>query len=204
MRKEDKEIKYRPELAEQLKKCLDAALAFYNTNFKKAYYLELSKYCAASSPEESIFLKKVAECFSEQPFAEEMFHEEYEKTLTQKYHYEAVSTARAASLLFCVYKPVFELLEEKINTDELTKMEQYMVESFFKTLTAPLRNPNLEIKEGFSKCWYDRERGLNFLRDHRMSVEYLAKHCQSTIDIFSTPDEKELNSNDLEILSRCY
>lgn len=197
MKDADKEIKYRPELAEQLSKCLNTAVIFYSINFKKAYYLMFSKVHENEGfEEESAFFKEVANCFNE-PWAEEQFHEKYEKILRKEYLMEPVSEARAASFVFNVYKEAFDILKEKIHIENPTKMEQYMVNNFFAKLTAPMRNPNIEIQEGYTECWYDRNHE-NFLKDLKMSVECVKKNCQDIIDIFSIEDEKEFESTERE------
>ena len=52
MKKEDKEIKYRPELSKLLKEHLELALKFYNVNFIKTYYVLMAKLVKEKDPEQ--------------------------------------------------------------------------------------------------------------------------------------------------------
>ena len=96
-------------------------------------------------------------------------------------------------------------MEKFINTDDFTIIEKYMVESFYKKLKAPLRNPNIEVKERGGKCYYDEEPHSDFLKDLKLSLEYIEKNCLSTIELFSIPDEGiltgffDINSKEIKV-----
>lgn len=187
MKKEDREINYRPDLASKLKVALMVANNFYQVNFKKAYYLILAEYYKNSNLELSNILYKASKCFDDSLFGEEYFYEYYEKDL-KKYNIEILSTARAAFVFFKVYEKYFDKFLEECSLDDLSKMEKFMVESFFKKLKAPMNNPNIEISEGQEKCFYDKDFRSNYSKDLTLSLEYLNKECKNIIEIFNTED----------------
>lgn len=188
MKREDRQIKYRPELSKKLQDALDFANKFYKINFKKCYYLILSSYYKEKDKKLSELLFKASECFEDSLFGEENFYEYYEKTLRKDFGIEILSTARASYVIFNIYEDCFDKFLGKIDFDDLTKMEKFMVESFFRKLKAPMNNPNIKIPEGQVKCYYDRDISSNYLRDLNFSLEYLNKECKNTIEIFSIPD----------------
>ena len=56
---------------------------------------------------------------------------------------------------------------------------------------APTHNPNIEISEGHTKCYYDEHPGeRSFKKDLRPSIEYINNNCGYIIEMFNTPDEK--------------
>ena len=200
MRAEDKVVNYRPELAEQLQKAMEFALKLYGGNLRATYYKLVAAACKNGNdvPNEiSALINEAAECFKDEFNGIELFEENYADKL-KPYGIELVSTAHAANFVFEVYEPVFDLLKEDIDTESLTKSEKFMVENFFKRLKAPIHNPNIKIKDGETKCYYDKKyhTNINFERDLKMSVEYLQQNCQNTIEIFNTPDEPELDVAD--------
>lgn len=188
MRKEDQKVEYRPELAKALQEYLDLALKFYSMNFQKAYYMLLSLLYEKEEPKKAEILRKASECFDSSSIALEYFYEHYEEILEKEYGIETLSEARSAYVIYGVYGNLFDEIKSKIDTSNLSKMEQFMVDDFINRLKAPMRNPNIEIKDGNSKCYYDRDWRSSFSRDLKMSLEFMKEGCQSTIDIFSTED----------------
>lgn len=186
MKDTDREIQYRPDLAGLLQEALKFANNFYSINFKKAYYLLLSEYYKNSDEELSKLLLNASKCF-DSVCGEYTFDECYEDDL-KRFNIEILSEARAAYIIFNVYKDYFDKFLKDINLENLSKMEKFMVESFFRKLKAPMNNPNIEIKEGQTKCYYDRDFSSSYSRDLKMSLEYMNKECQSTIDIFCISD----------------
>lgn len=179
----NREVHYRPEIAEILKEALTLANVLYKLNFQQAYYMLLSKI--EKDPERAEALVKTSECFVKDAcHGVEFFEEYYEK----QYNIEYISAARAAYVIFGVYKDAFDTIKEKIDRTGLTGMEEFMVDSFFNKLTAPTRNPNIEIKDGHTECYYDRNHASEFHHDLKSSLEYINEECQITIEIFSTPD----------------
>lgn len=189
MKEEDKIVNYRPCLALILQKAMEFAQDLYSLNFQKAYYMMLSSVYEKEDPEYAKILKEAAHCFDEKEiFGIEKFHEYYEK----EYGLEYVSEPRAAFFVFNIFGDSFDKVYRKqIDFQTLTKSEQYMVDSFFRKLEAPMRNPNIEIPEGYTQCYYDRERWSDFHKDLERSLDYIKRECQIPIDIFMTPDEQE-------------
>ena len=136
------------------------------------------------NPERAEGLAKASECFAANAFAGiERFEEYYEK----QYDIEYISSARAAYVIYEIYKDTFDKIKSKIDRTGLTGMENYMIDSFFNKLTAPTRNPNIKIPEGETQCHYDRKHE-DFYHDLKLSVEYINRECSTTIEIFNTPD----------------
>lgn len=179
----NRKVYYRPEVAEILKEGLALANVLYKLRFQQAYYMMLSKI--EENPERAEGLAKASECFAANAFAGiERFEEYYEK----QYDIEYISAARAAYVIYEIYKDTFDKIKSKIDRTGLTGLENFMVDSFFNKLTAPTRNPNIEIKDGQTQCYYDRDRSSNFYKDLELSLEYINRECSTTIEIFNTPD----------------
>ena len=196
MKKEDTVVNYRPELAEILQDGLQFAQNLYTMNFQKAYYIMLSKTYEKADPEYASILKEAAQCFDEnEVFGIEKFREHYEKS----YNLEYVSEPKAAAAIFFFYKDAFDIIKSRIDMESLTSSEKYMGISFFYKLTAPIRNPNIQIKEGYTKCYYDMPGNSTYFHEDLFAqMEYINRECQTTIDIFMTPDEQEQNLGNIE------
>lgn len=189
MKKEDTIVNYRPELAEILQDGLQFAQNLYTMNFQKAYYVMLSKTYEKNDPEYANILREASQCFDENIiYKTEKFRKNYEFL----YELEYISEPRAAAAIFSFYEDSFDKIKSRIDMDSLTKSEKYMVDTFFYKLTSPIRNPNIQIKEGHSKCYYDSPGNSKYFHeDLSAQMEYINRECQITIDIFMTPDEQE-------------
>lgn len=196
MKKEDKEIQYRPELADKLEECMNTAIKLYQANIKGVYYYYMSFTMEKGVHDE--LLLKASECFKPNvPFGEEQYYEYYQKEIASKYGPEIaeITQASAARLVFSIYKDLIKYSFDKINIDNLSKMEKYMVEHFENVVLSPTRNLNIQIKEGNTKCYYDSTtaRMFELEKDLKAGIEYIKKECQNILDIFRTPNiEKNL------------
>ena len=202
MREEDKVINFRPELAMQLYKCMDFAKTLYSVNFQKFYYESLEIVYKDSNSELAELLHNASLCFGDTYHDKEMFQSEYEYEL-KKHNIGYISQARAAYALFKIFEPELDKLKEEIDMESFTKAERYMINDFFRKLKAPMRNPNIEIKDGATKCYYDKTYDRSFEKDLLSQLKYLEQNCQDIIDIFATPDEEHEISeqnNDIDIV----
>lgn len=184
MKESDKIINYRPELGTYLKKCLDYAIKFYNTNFQKFYYEALAIVYKDTNPELAALLQKTSDCFNNS-FASGFEQYEYELS---KYNIYYVSMAKAAYIFFAVFESEFDNQWKQIDTNGFTKTELYMIKHFFGLLKAPMRDPNLRIKKGEAKCYYDKDLRVDYKESLEQSVACLTENCQSIIDMFVETD----------------
>lgn len=178
----NREVYYRPNLAETLQKALDVANKFYAINFQQAYYEMLATI--ETDEDRKHALQETAKCFgNDNPFGMETFEEYYER----QYRIDYISPARAADVFYTLFANIFEDMKNNIDRTGLTGLENFMVDSFFGKLTSPTRNPNIKIPEGETQCYYDRKHE-DFYHDLKLSVEYINRECSTTIEIFNTPD----------------
>ena len=104
MRKEDKEISYRPKLAQTLSAILNTMNNLYKQDYRKQYYSVLSLVYKDADKKKSEFFKDVSKCFNGSSLGQEQFCEAYEPVLKKEYGIEAVSEARAASMIYVIYE----------------------------------------------------------------------------------------------------
>lgn len=194
MKEEDKKIEYRPELADELEECMNTAIKLYQSNIKGVYFYFMSFTMEKGVHDE--LLLKASECFKPGvPFGEEQYYEHYQKEIASKYGCEIaeITEASAARLVFSIYKDLIEHAFNKIDTSGFSKQEKYMVEHFKNIVLSPTRNPNIQIKDGNTKCYYDYTRGGNyeFEKAVKFGIEFIERECQATLEIFRTPDKEE-------------
>lgn len=204
MKKEDAIVNYQPELAKQLQKLKEAAIYLYRQDPRVMYYNIIADYFRQNgNVQEADLLHKIAECIKK-PFGMEYFEEYYEKEL-QEIGVPIKSQASAAKYVYECFKPMFQALLKKILDEEtLTKSERFMVKSFYNKITAPFRNPNIEVQPGKNVCYYDSKEGYGeFQKAMERSIAYIEQECQITIDIFNTPD-LENNTNSEDKYSECF
>lgn len=204
MKEEDKKIEYRPELADKLKSCIKDAIKLYKEEPKKVYYLLMSLLCEEKGDLEGkeLFLN-ASDCFDEERcFGVEKYHEYYYKDIKAKYGSDVaeITSASAARLVFDLYREDIENSFDAIDMSDFSKQEKYMVEHFKNIVLSPTRNPNIQIKEGNAKCYYDNTRGgdFEFERDLKNGIQFIERECQPTLDIFRTPDKEETIGNEIE------
>ena len=208
--KRNEEVFYRPDLANQLRQVLNTAITFYSVNFLHMYYDFLSKVYVLTEDnakefnadffvekyadkntengQKSLFLKKVADCFKN-PNEYKKFIKKYAYDMEKKYHIKLVSEAEAACQLFNMYgNNLFENFKNKIieqtKNPPLTDMELFLINDFFLIVTSPMRNPNIQVQEGETKCWYDNHPYDNYKADFAQSVQWISENLERTIEIF--------------------
>ena len=201
MRKEDRTIHYRPELAGLLQIDLDFMQSYYKLNFQMVYYrlkamlLEMKINQKKESQQDVTQLKEIYQMF--QTLAELL-----EKTPLTAYEYfdlnqdkfeeygenEIIKPATAFRNVCRVYQNEFDTMRQKYDSLELTRMERFMVNDFYNKLFSPLRNPNIE-SNGKQDCYYNEPGNYGkFERDLKSNVEYFKPECEHTIELFNTPD----------------
>ena len=204
MKEEDKKIKYRPELADKLESCMKDAIKLYREEPKKVYYLLMSLLCEEKEDLEGkeLFWKS-SECFDkENRFGAEEYYEHYYKDIKERYGSDVadITSASAARLVFAIYKEDIEQSFDAIDTSGFSKQEKYMVEHFKNIVLSPTENPNIQIKDGNAKCYYDYTRGGNyeFERAVKSGIEFIERECQVTLEIFRTPDKEQTVEEEME------
>ena len=195
-----REINYRPNLSNKLQNILNLALKFYNINYQQAYFYILSCYYKNKKDTKlSKILETVSEMIAKQYNSDII--EEYiqdNKALFRHNNIEVLSPARSAYVIYELYKDDFNREQqnlikvyketEEFKQNSLSSMEEYMIKSFFKSLTTPLRNPNIEIKEGQTKCYYDRTLHADFTQYLKEQLAYVEQNCKSIIETFNIED----------------
>ena len=147
-------------------------------------------------------LLKASKCFKPGvPFGDEQYYEHYQKEIASKYgrKISEITEASAARLVFSIYKDLIEYAFSKIDTSGFSKKEKYMVELFKNIVLSPTKNPNIQIKDGKTKCYYDYTKGGNyeFERDLKNGIEFIERDCPVALEIFRTPDKEETVDLDL-------
>lgn len=189
MKKEDTIIYYRPNLANTLKKDLKFMINYYNQNFQQMYYALLHLLCKSKNDKKGEKLFNDVNKWFNQPCDILELFEEHKNELMEYGESDIISSARAFYTLNKIYREEFNNLISKIDFTDLTKQEQYMVKHFYSILLSPTRNPNIEIKKGRKKCYYDDNYHYGeFERDLQSGIEYLNKECNSIIGIFEISD----------------
>mgnify|MGYP004680537777 CR=1 FL=1 len=218
----EKEILYRPEIAKQMRNILNSAVTLYSANLYVIYYDFLArsyiltkenandfvnkdfieKYADSNTKagKYALFLKEISETLNS-PSGYDIFIEEYEEKLNKEYNIETITEASAARFVFEIFEKQFLYFKEKMINEAkkpLTTMEQFEVDLFFKEITAPMRNPNIQIPQDKTKCWYDRYPHNNYRSDLNQHVEWIKEHANNIIEIFDTPD-KEVEYEEVEL-----
>lgn len=202
MREEDKVVNYRPELVKKLQSIMDDTLRLYSQNQVGMLYLMLEKqFKDEGDLKTAELLSKASQCCLKQDlFYYEEFVREYRDDLNKlEYGLGDITEPSAARVVFEIYSKMVMKDKENLDLESLTKAEKYMVDHFFNVLLAPTRNPNIQIKEGHSKCYYDESRDGSFATSMKFSIEYIQKECGNTLDIFNTPDEELDKESDIEM-----
>ena len=193
---ENRKIYYRPYLAEKLEDILDKTIALYEEYTPRStFYALLSKAELKSGREENAemlieagkYFKKDVTASSYEYYMANLYPE-----IVKKFGKDVadISESAAAGAVFPLYKQVIEAEKSAIDTTGLTKMEKYMIEDFFNKLLTPTRNPNIYAKEGQSKNYYDKSgKNYEFQADLARQIRCIRGLCESTIEIFNTPDE---------------
>ena len=190
MKESERKINFRLELAEQLKTILYQANDLYEVNYQWMWYRLYADIFRDSIRELYEALMASAECHKGHLSGIEEFELNY-KDILEKHGIEICSEARAASYIFRVYEKIFQSQKEKVLQGTLTKAEQLQIKRFFTILIAPLKNPNIQIPEGKTKCLYDRDYRHSFSKDMKSSLEYINQECSQIIELFNTPEEME-------------
>ena len=204
MKEEDNRIEYRPELADKLENCMKGAIRWYREEPKKVYYLLMSLLCKEKEDLEGKELFwKASKCFDEENrFGTEEYHEYYYKEIKKRYGRDVadITSASAARLVFDIYKEDIEQSFDAIDTNGFSKQEKYMVENFKNIVLSPTRNPNIQIKDGNTKCYYDYTSGGNyeFEKAVKFGIEFIERNCQVMLEIFRTPDKEETVEEEME------
>lgn len=197
MREQDKKVSYRPEIAEQLKKGMNDFLYLYETDQRVVLYKLLAIYFEKTGDgEKSELLDHGANLLkSDRPYADEEFYEKYESQIS-KLRLEGVedlgnvTEATAFRNLIPLYKKYSDDLRQGIDTTDFSKTENYMLDSVFSKLESPLRNPNVQIKDGQTLCYYDRERRSSGFRDAmKSSIAYIRENIEQSLSIWEEKDE---------------
>lgn len=216
-----KDIYYRPELVKQMNKILKTVVTLYESNFLAMYYGLLAKkdlvtednakeyfddnfvekYADKNSEigKRSLFLKEVADCLKDRINGYDKFIEQYEDKMVNEYHVKSISEAKAANYVFQFFQNSINELGEKMiesANPSLTPIETFMIHDFIKQITSPMRNPNIQIPEGETKCWYDRYPHNDYRSDLNQSVEWIKEHANNIIEIFDTPDKEAENEKE--------
>lgn len=209
MLKKNEEIHYRPTLADKLANILELLITLYNVNFRYMYYDMMARALVANEDNQNeftepdfiekyaesnqkygelaLFLSKVAICFKNEQY--EFFEEEYKKEMVKKYKVKVISEVEAANSVFEMYIPIIEELKSKLLVEveepPLTKREKFLIDSFIQMATAPFRNPNIKIPDGYTQCWYDRHNTYDdFKKDLKESVEWIRKNTAYILEMF--------------------
>ena len=189
MRKEDREIKYRPGLAEILQNDLNFMKSYYSKNFPQMYYKVLSILYGSEKNKKGEKLFDMVAGWYEHPYEVLEMFSEYRRELAEFDVYEPISDARAFCILNEIYDKEFKARKDLVDRKDLTKMESFMVDDFYGKCFSPLRNPNIQIKDGEAKCYYDKQGHYGeFERDLKNGVEYLTNECNRIIEIFNMQD----------------
>lgn len=210
-----KDIYYRPELVKQMNKILKTVVTLYESNFLamhygllakkdlitedniKEYYNDdfVEKYADKNTEigKRSLFLKKVSDCLKDRTNGYDRFVEQYQDKMVNVYHVESVSEAKASLYVFqALQYSVNELgsMAKKSANPPLTMAEMFMFNEFMRQITAPMRNPNIQIPEGETKCWYDKHPQDNYRDDLDQSITWLKQHADDLMGMFNIPDKE--------------
>lgn len=205
MKKEDTKIQYRPELADKLESCMKDAIKLYKKETKKVYYRILSLLCEKKEDLEGKELFLNASYFFDKKSS--IGDEHYGTSLEHnaiKFKYGEkiadITSASAARLVFAFYKEDIEKSFDTIDISGFSKQEKYMVEHFKHIVLSPTRNPNFQIKEGNTKCYYDSIPGgdIEFAKDIKRSIEFIEKESKWMLEIFRTPDIEKTENQEID------
>lgn len=197
MREQDKKVSYRPEIAEHLKKGMNDFLYLYETDQRVVLYkLFAFYYEKMGDGEKSALFDHAANLLkSDRLFATEEFYEKYASKIS-KLRLEGVedlgnvTEATAFRNLIPLYKKCSDDLRQGIDTSDFSKTENYMLDSVFSKLESPLRNPNVQIKDGQALCYYDRERhSPGFRNAMKSSIAYIREDIEQSLSIWEEKDE---------------
>lgn len=199
-RKENTVINYRPELSEILSQDKNIAISLYKKNMIAFLYRILIIAFKDDYPEHTELLTNAAECLESNNFAMyEIFDKNYRKSLNKinpkiyglDEYLGDISETSAARHVFGAINTTFIDMREKVSKTfkDLTLGEKYLIDTFYNILTAPTRNPNIQISKGQTKCYYDEHPGnRSFKKDLNRSIEYINENCAHAIELFNTPD----------------
>lgn len=204
--KEDIVIKYRPELAIKMKNHMEVLLSAYRLNPISSLYSYLSKlYEGKGEHETSELLKKASKCISKGNYWDyDEFERDYRKPLNKiTYNLGEISEAGAAGIIYESYQLLIEELKDKTlqSIENVTKYEKYTIERFYKILSSPTHNPNIQVQEGHTQCYYDEnphDPYISFSKSMKFSIEFIEKECGNILNIFNTPDEELEETNKLD------
>lgn len=201
MKEQDKKILYRPETAAYLREKTEKLIALYSADQRgvmfKAFAIFLRE--RGDSPDEARLMQEAADAInSTDPYAYGRFCSEHKEGLKAVSEMsgttciEDITEASAMRWLKTTYEKLIDSFRDGLDTTGFTKMEMYTLDTFFRVLSAPLRDPNIQIKDGSACCWYDSQTGSNTLYRHAMenTIEYIRKNNGNTLDIWETPDEE--------------
>lgn len=203
-RKEDIVINYRPELVKTMKNHMDVILAAYRLNPISTLYIYLSKlYKDKGEQETANLLKEASDCVSKGNYWDwERFERDYKEPLNKiTYNLGEISEAGAAGIIYESYQLLIEELKDKTlqSIENVTKYEKYTIERFYKILSSPTHNPNIQVQEGHTQCYYDEnphDPYISFSKSMKFSIEFIEKECGNILDIFNIPDlECTLDTN---------
>lgn len=191
-RQKNMKIHYRPDLSKTLQKIMNDTLQLYKQNQIVMLYTLLAKiYIKNEDTEGAKLLFDAAKCLLKNDFfCDEEFIRKYQKDLNKLgYNLGDITETQAAGIMFKVYEDA--IIRERNTIDEtgFTGMEHFMIDKFFHMLLSPTRNPNLQVKEGHIKCYYEEQRFSDFLSDLKLSIEFIQENGRNTIELFNTPDE---------------
>lgn len=205
-RKEDIVINYRPELVKTMKNHMDVILAAYRLNPISTLYSYLSKlYEDKGEHETAELLKKASKCISNDNYWDyDEFERDYRKPLNKiAYNLGEISEAGAAGIVYESYQWLIEEIKDKTlqSIENVTKYEKYTIERFYKILASPTHNPNIQVQEGHTQCYYDEhphDSYFSFSKSMKFSIEFIEKECGNILNIFNTPDEELEETNKLD------
>lgn len=192
MREKQSKINYQPELAKKMKEDMELIIKFYSQNFVAVYYEMWELWCQIKGDIAGRDLfKKLSDVAAYNEFElREVFEED--RQLLKKYEiYKLISDASAFRFLAKIFdKELYALQEQALSLGDFTRGEKGMIDIFYNRLYGPLRNPNIQIPEGETKCYYDRHPYNNYFnRDMKASIEYIKEECTWIYELF---DEKEI------------
>ena len=115
MRKEDREIKYRPSLAEILQNDLNFMKSYYSKNFPQMYYKVLSILYGSEKNEKGEKLFDMVAGWYEHPYEVLEMFSEYRRELAEFDVYEPISDARAFCILNEIYDKEFKARKDLVD-----------------------------------------------------------------------------------------
>lgn len=189
----------RPELTKNLRSAIENILSLYETDQRAVFYMILSEFFLSRKKDVATggLLARASWLINSGRLSDsEEFAVKYSPLLS-KIRIEGIedlgkiTEPTAFRTNVPIYKQYVDDIRKVVDTSNFSELETILFDTILSKLESPLQNPNVQIKDGNTLCYYDRCGGSLFRDSMNNSIECIRRDMEQHLSAWEEKNNEE-------------